>query len=135
MIKYKYPVHYLTEKIDLYKIFCDNKKECSSIILVNSKNYTIDGNFLEKYLTMFLKLKAAISGAAFHFIDNLFYNIEYITYISIGHGISMFKHYLYYGKNYYGPKRFILISIILEFMKKIKICFTSSFSFIKFIRK
>ena len=106
MIKYKYPVHYLTEKIDLYKIFCDNKKECSSIILVNSKNYTIDGNFLEKYLTMFLKLKAAISGAAFHFIDNLFYNIEYITYISIGHGISMFKHYLYYGKNYYGPKRF-----------------------------
>lgn len=34
----------------------------------------------------------------------MFYNLEYITYICIGHGISYFKYYLY--QDYYEPKRF-----------------------------
>ena len=52
----------------------------------------------------------------------MFYNLEYITYICIGHGISYFKYYLY--QDYYEPKRFDkllipnspkLISVSLKF--------------------
>jgi CDP-glycerol glycerophosphotransferase (TagB/SpsB family) len=71
----------------------------------------IDGDFLEKYLTLILRLKVVISGAEFFFIDNLFYNIDYITYISVGHGVSFFKHFLYSENNYYGNKRFNQILI------------------------
>ena len=49
---------------------------------------SINGEFLEKYLKIFLKLKATISGANIFSIDNLFYNIDYITYICLGHGIT-----------------------------------------------
>ena len=39
-----------------------------------------------------------------NFINNAFYNIDYITYICIGHGVSYFKYYLY--ENFYGPQNF-----------------------------
>jgi CDP-glycerol glycerophosphotransferase (TagB/SpsB family) len=50
-------------------------------------------------LDIFLKLKTTISGAKIYSINNLFYNIEYITYICLGHGISYLKDFLY--KDYY----------------------------------
>ena len=71
----------------------------------------IDGNFLEKYLTLVLKLKVVISGAEFFYINNLFYNIDYITFISLGHGVSYFKHFLYSSNSYYGNKRYNKILI------------------------
>ena len=106
MIKLNFSSHYLTEKKTIYKEYCQNLKRCLSIILVNKKTHIINGNFLEAYLTLFLKLKSVITGAHFFFINNLFYNIGYITYISVGHGVAIFKQFLYSGNNYYGYKKF-----------------------------
>jgi len=38
-------------------------------------------------------------------ITYLFYNIEYITYIAIGHGVCYFKDYLFKDNRLYGSKR------------------------------
>ena len=111
MINKDLPVHYLTQKINIYKKYCNLKEKCLSIIKVIDKNDIINGDFLEKYLTLFLKLKVVISGAEFFFIDNLFYNINYITYISVGHGVSFFKSFLYSNDSYYGNKIFNKILI------------------------
>ena len=100
-------VHYLTENIEIYKEFCSNKIECLSIIYVNKSNFTINGDFIEKYLSLFLKLKAVISGGGtyFNYINNIFYNIDYITFISITHGVCYFKYFLYDDYACYGTKR------------------------------
>ena len=37
-------------------------------------------------------------------ISKLFYNLEYVTYISVGHGICYFKDYLYSDYRLYGRK-------------------------------
>ena len=103
MYKQNIPAHYLTENIKIYQKYCNYKSHCNSIIHVG-KNDIIDGTFLQKYLTLFLKLKAVITGAEFFFINNLFYKIDYITYISVGHGISFFKYFLYEPTAYYGNK-------------------------------
>ena len=124
MIRLNIPVHYLTQNEDIYQKYCDNKYYCESIILVKEKEI-IDGTFLQQYLSLFLKLKAVISGAEFYFIDNLFYKIDYITYISIGHGISYFKHFLYNSTSYYGNKVYNKILIppskqLIDMAKKYK---------------
>ena len=111
MIEQNLPAHYLTQNKDIYNKYCNLTKNCLTIIPVYKNNEIIDGNFLEKYLSMILKLKATISGAEFFYINNLFYNIEYITHISIGHGISYFKHFLYANNSYYGNKRYNKILI------------------------
>ena len=100
------PVHYMTERLDIYNEYCYHEYSCLKIILVNKKNYTINGDFLEKYLTLFLKLKQVISGGGiyFNYFNNIFYNIEYITYICISHGISYFKSFLYDAFSCYGHK-------------------------------
>ena len=92
MEKRNFPVHYLTEKTDIYNEHCLNKTECLSVIKVNRDNFTLNGDFLEKYLNIILKLKQVISnsGTYFNYITNLFYNIEYIMYISITHGVCYF---------------------------------------------
>ena len=108
MEKQGLPVHYITEKIDIYNKYCLKKRKCLTIILVNSNNYTINGDFLEKYLTFILKLKQVISGGGtnFNFINNnIFFNIEYITYISITHGVCYFKYFLYKDYGCYSLKR------------------------------
>ena len=108
MANKNFPVHYLTENIDIYNEFCFHKDKCNTVILVNKENYKINGDFLERYLTLFLKLKQVISGGGTYFdyiSNNLFYNIEYITYISVTHGVCYFKYFLYYEKNCYGIKR------------------------------
>lgn len=102
MMKLNMPAHYITEEYTLYNLHCRGIKRCLSILLVNKKNRTIDGDFLEKHLTLFLKLKATITGAIFFYIDNLFYNIDYITHICVGHGISILKEFLYAPHSYYG---------------------------------
>ena len=101
------PVHYITENLDIYNEFCYLKNNCLTVILVNKENYTINGDFLENYLTLFLKLKQVISGGGtyFNFINNIFYNIEYITYISITHGVCYFKYFLYEDYACYGKRR------------------------------
>ena len=93
------------------------KSNCLIIIPVNNKKEIIDGNFLEKYLTLILRLKATISGAEFFCINDLFYNIEYITHISLGHGISYLKHFLYSNYSYYGKNRYN--KILIPFSKKL----------------
>ena len=62
-------------------------------------------NFLEKYLNVILKLKAVIKGRGTTFNTNLFYNIEYIKYICVTHGICYFKYYLYNENRIYGRKK------------------------------
>ena len=102
----KFNVHYLTENKALYNEYCFNKKKCLTIIYVENHNFTINALFLEKYLTLLLKLKCVVTAAGINinYINNLFYNIEYITYICVGHGISFFKYFLYGTYNWYGHK-------------------------------
>ena len=86
MEKTNLPVHYITEKNNIYLKYCKNQIKCLTIILVNKKNYIMNGDFLEKYLTLFLRLKQVISGGGTNFDynnNNLFYNIDYITYICV----------------------------------------------------
>ena len=105
MINQNLSVHYLTQKIDIYNKYCEFNKNCLSVLRLFNTTM-IDGDFLEKYLTIFLKLKAAITGATFFYINNLFKNIDYINYICVGHGISFFKSFLYESNSYYGNKIF-----------------------------
>ena len=114
-----FPVHYITENLDIYNEFCFNISGCLTVILVNKDNFTINGDFLEKHLTLFLKLKQVISGSGtyFNYLNNLFYNIEYITYISITHGVCFFKYFLYEDFACYGKKR--IDKILIPPSKKI----------------
>ena len=124
MEKRNFPVHYLTEKTDIYNEHCLNKTECLSVIKVNRDNFTLNGDFLEKYLNIILKLKQVISnsGTYFNYITNLFYNIEYIMYISITHGVCYFKFFLYNDYECYGRKKIdkILIPPIEEIISVAK---------------
>ena len=109
MIKTNNKVHYITQNEDIYKKYCPLKDICLVII----RDIIINGDFLEKYLDLILKLKVAISGSEFLSIkenDNLFYNIEYITSLNVGHGIKYFKSFLY--KNYSSYKRYNKLLLI-----------------------
>ena len=70
MINEKMPAHYLTESLNIYNQYCSKINKCQTILLVNKLNYTINGDFLEKYLTLFLKLKQVISGSGTYFNYN-----------------------------------------------------------------
>ena len=102
MISKNINCHYMTKREDIYNKFNSLIKKIELPILYD--NFYINGNFLEKYLDLFLKLKAVIVGAKVYSVNNLFYNIEYITCICLGHGISYFKDFLY--KDYYSNKIF-----------------------------
>ena len=117
MIEQNFPAHYLTQNKDIYNKYCNMKNNCLTIILVLNKYDIINGNFLEKYLSLILRLKATITGAEFFYINNLFYKIEYITHISLGHGISYLKPFLYSDNSYYGKNRYN--KILIPFSKKI----------------
>ena len=105
MEKLKFPVHYITEDINIYKNHCNQINKCLTILPVINEKNPINGDFLEKYLTIFLKLKIVVSGRGTTFNTNLFYNIEYITYICVGHGVCYFKEYLYSHNRIYGIKK------------------------------
>ena len=107
MEKQNYPVHYITEKIDIYQIYCKEKSKCLKVLQITRKNYFKIGDVLEKYLIIFLKSKAFISAKSWdnNKIADVLYNIEYITYIGIGHGVCYFKDYLYKENRLYGSKK------------------------------
>ena len=102
MFKKNFSVYYLTKREDVYKEYSKLKYNNSSYLpIIFDSNY-INGNFLEKYFDIIIKLKAVVSGAKIYSINNLFYNIEYITYICLTHGISYLKDFLY--NEYYSIK-------------------------------
>jgi CDP-glycerol glycerophosphotransferase (TagB/SpsB family) len=104
MEKQNYPAHYITEKKDIYQKYCNKESRCLKILLITKSNYLNDGDFLQNYFGLILKLKAFISAKPWctNNIAELFYNIEYITYIAIGHGLCYFKDYLYKQNRLYG---------------------------------
>ena len=104
MYKQNLSVHYLTKREDIYKEYMALKKNNYSYIPIIFDSNFINGNFLEKYFDLLLRLKVVVSGAKIYSINNLFYNIEYITYICLTHGISYIKDFLYkyyYSNNVY----------------------------------
>ena len=127
MKKQNLPVHYLTEKIDIYQKYCQKEKNCKTIIQITRENYENIGDFLEKYFGLLLKLKSVISAKPLpdFSISKLFYDIEYLTYIAVGHGVCYFKDYLYDENQLYGKKRNNKILVppsdkILSIVKKYK---------------
>ena len=96
MAKQNFPVHYMTERPEIYDEYCNNtQKLCLKVIKVNRDNYTMTGDFLENYLEMFLRLKAVVSARAVRPAANIFCNTEYITYIFTGNGLYYFKPFIY----------------------------------------
>ena len=123
MINQDIKAYYMTIDEKIYNDFYINQKYDKN----NLKDFPIilekyiNGDFLEKYLELILKLKIVLSIDNYHSIDNLFYNIDYINYIFLGHGTHYFKTYLY--KDYHGISRFDKIilppsNIIINLAKK-----------------
>ena len=111
MLKQNLSAHYMDAKKSIFKKFCNKEKNCLKVIpMIN-----INGDFLEKYLDIILKLKAVIAGHPFYSFYNLFFSIDYITYINLGHGVKYFKQFLY--NNYSSFKKFN--KILLPPSKKI----------------
>ena len=101
MLKRNISAHYLTQKRDIYNQYCgSNNNHCQIII----NEIVIDGDFIEKYMELILRLKATIAGSVFLGIDLLFYKIEYITSINLGHGVKYFKSFLY--REYTSPNKY-----------------------------
>ena len=107
MIRQNLSAHYMTIDENIYNSFLNNNKFFETFPIIYEKK--INGDFLEKYLEIILKLKVVIGVDSYYSIDNIFYNIEYIIYIFLGHGVSFFKKYLY--NNYLSYKRFDKIII------------------------
>ena len=93
MYNQDYPVHYLTENLNIYNSYCNKEVRCDPILYVKRANYTINGDFVEKYLTLFLKLKAVVCSRQLNFFANVFYVTDYIKYITIGHSMLYFKYF------------------------------------------
>ena len=104
MVKQNISAYYLTERKDIYQEFYDNQTKFQKVIPIINKQYNITGKILEQYLPLFLRLKAVISGSEFFSKENIFLNINYITFICLGHGVNYFKPFLY--EEYYGCKRY-----------------------------
>ena len=107
MKKQNYPVHYITEKDDIKNKYCQNNTKCDTIIPINENTYFTFGDFFENYLPLVLRTKAFISCKEKHFhrVGYLFYRIEYVTYIAVGHGVCYFKDYLFNKNRIYGSNR------------------------------
>ena len=95
--------HYITENKEIYQKFSTNEKITSTFPIIYERKI-FNGDFLEKYLELLLKLKVVVAAFSYYDIDKLFYNIEYITFIFLGHGPSYFKSFLY--NDYLNYKRF-----------------------------
>ena len=109
MLRKNLNAHYMTKSKEIFEKY--SSLQLKKKLLLIDFNY-INGSFLEKYLELILKLKSVISGAIIDSMSNLFKNIDYITYICVGHGISYLKDFLY--KNYYGYKRYNKILLPLS---------------------
>ena len=117
MIKQNLTAYYLTVSKEIYDEFCSNDLNCNKDMPILYGIRKIDGGILEKYLELFLKLKVVIAVTSYNCIDNLFYNIEYITFIFLGHGVTYVKSFLY--NNYFSCKKYnkILIPPSEKFIK------------------
>ena len=104
IIKRNIKAHYITMSFDFYKQFCYKNTKCINDLQIIYGIRRIDGDVLEKYLELFLKLKAVIAAERYDGIDNFFYNIDYIVYIFLGHGVQYIKSYLY--NDYLSPKKY-----------------------------
>lgn len=104
MLKRNLDVHYITMSWEIYNRLCLNNKRCLKDLEIIYGVKTINGDILEKYFELFLKLKAVITAEKYDSIENIFYNIEYIQYIFLGHGVTYIKSYLY--NDYLSPKRY-----------------------------
>lgn len=117
MILKDFNVHYLTMSYDIYNQLCLSNKKClfESQIIFGIKK--INGDILEGLLELILRLKAVIAAEKYYCIDNLFYNIDYITYIFLGHGVTYIKSYLY--RDYLSPTMYnkILLPPCKKFIK------------------
>ena len=103
MIKQNLSAHYMTINDDLYNNYSINNIEMLNTSKIIKWKF-INGDFLEKYLEFILKLKVVLAAYDYYSFDNLFYNIEYITYIFLGHTVLYFKKYLY--SNYHSCQKF-----------------------------
>ena len=117
MLKYNLNAYYLTMSKDIYdEFYLNNSKFYKDLpILYGIKK--IDGGVLEKYIELILKLKVVIAVTNYNCIDNIFYNIEYITFIFLGHGVTYIKSFLY--NKYFSFKKYnkILIPPSDKFIK------------------
>jgi hypothetical protein len=104
MLRENMSAHYVTERKDIYNDYSGYKRESLKVIQIKNKQYNITGDTLEKYLDLFLRLKVVVSGAEFYSMYNIFYNIEYIYFLCLGHGVNYLKPFLY--ANYYGNNRY-----------------------------
>ena len=117
MINKNLKAHYLTVSPQIYRQFCFNNVQCLTEQQMIYGIKKINGNILEKFLLLFLRLKAVIAAEKYYSIDNLFYNIDYITFIFLGHGVTYIKSFLY--ENYLSPKMYnkILLPPCKKFIK------------------
>ena len=123
MFRQKLNVYYLTKREDILKEYMTLNSNNISYKPIIYDSHFIDGNFLEKYFDIFLKLKAVVSGAKIYSFNNLFYNIEYITYICLTHGISYLKDFLYidyYSKDIYNKIVLPPSNLIISNAKKFR---------------
>ena len=104
MIKRKFKAHYIIMSWSLYNKLCSKNSKCRNDLEMIYGIRRIDGDVIEKYLELFLKLKVVIAAEKYDGIDNIFYNIDYITYIFLGHGVQYIKSYLY--NDYLSPKNY-----------------------------
>ena len=116
MYERNYSVHYLTENRNIINYYCYNKPRCEPILYAHRSNYTINGDFVEKYLTLFLKLKAVVCSRQLSFYANVFYVTDYIQYITIAHTLLYFKFFTI-EKDIFEKKKFD--KIILPPSKKV----------------
>ena len=104
MLKRNLKVHYVTMSWEIYERFCLSNKTCLKDLQLIYGVRAINGNILEKFFELFLRLKAVIAAEKYDDIDNLFYNIDYIVYIFLGHGVTYVKSFLY--NDYLSPKKY-----------------------------
>ena len=104
IIKTNLKAHYITMSWNLYKQFCLKDRKCINDLQVIYGIREINGNVLEKYLELFLKLKVVVAAERYDGIDNFFYNVDYIVYIFLGHGVQYIKSFLY--NDYLSPKKY-----------------------------
>ena len=76
MSKKKLPVHYITQRLDIYNKYCKKIKKCLTILVIDRNMYKNYGDFIEKYIYLLLKLKVVVSGkiTPFHYVSKFFYN-------------------------------------------------------------
>ena len=109
MLRQNMMAHYMTEKPEIIQEYCGDENPCLKIVKVIDGNKIVNGDFLEKNLELILRLKTVITASTFFARTNIFYDIEYLIYINLNHGVQFFKHFLYNRYLHYQRYNKILI--------------------------